>query len=206
MKNKDIFLQIVDALVNDGYIIINDALCSDLAKELKITAQNSSGFKQAGISSNKITDKSRRKDKIKWLDEDNASQSQYLTFIKELQEHLNKELFLGLKYYESHFSLYEKGDFYEKHFDAFQGSKNRVVTTVYYLNKDWNEKDGGELIIYNEDNNLLTKVIPKANTLVVFLSEKFPHEVLPAKKKRFSIAGWFRIDQYIPIPLTFTSF
>jgi len=27
---------------------------------------------------------------------------------------------------------------------------------------------------------------------VIFLSERFPHEVLPAKKKRHSIAGWFR--------------
>jgi len=29
----------------------------------------------------------------------------------------------------------------------------------------------------------------------VFLSDKFPHEVLPAKKKRHSIAGWFRVDK-----------
>ncbi|MDQ7061154.1 MAG: 2OG-Fe(II) oxygenase [Sulfurimonas sp.] len=36
---------------------------------------------------------------------------------------------------------------------------------------------------------------PQANTLVVFLSEKFPHEVKVAKKQRFSIAGWF----YLPL-------
>lgn len=108
---------------------------------------------------------------------------------------MNRELYLGINYYESHFALYEQGDFYEKHLDAFKNSKNRVVTTVYYLNEEWSEKDGGELVIYDEKNNLLTKVIPSANTLVVFLSDKFPHEVKPAKKKRYSIAGWFRTDK-----------
>ena len=87
----------------------------------------------------------------------------------------------------------KKVTFYEKHLDSFRGSKNRVVTTVYYLNDDWNEKNGGELVIYDEDNNYLKTVTPQINTLVVFLSDKFPHEVLAANKKRFSIAGWFRI-------------
>ena len=194
-KNSDIFLDIVDALVNDGYIIVNDALNSQLTTNLKTTAQNLSDFKEAGISSNKITDKSKRKDKIKWIDKDGASQSEYLDFTNELKEILNKELYLGIKYYESHFAIYDEGDFYEKHLDAFKGSKNRIITTVYYLNEDWHEEDGGELIIYDVDNNYLTKVIPHANTLVVFLSDKFPHEVLPSYKKRYSIAGWFRIDK-----------
>ncbi len=153
MKIKNnIFTQIIDALVSDGYIVIDNALDNSLARNLKVTAQNISNFKDAGISSKNIQNKSRRRDKIKWLDEDNASQSQYLEFTKKLQAHLNKELFLGLKYYESHFSIYDKGDFYEKYFDTFKGSKNRVITTVYYLNEIWNKKDGGELLIYDKKN------------------------------------------------------
>ena len=102
---------------------------------------------------------------------------------------------MGITYYESHFAIYDEGDFYETHLDSFKNFKNRVVTTVYYLNEDWMDEDGGELVIYDENNQFLTKVIPHANTLIVFLSDKFPHEVLPAKKRRFSIAGWFRIDK-----------
>jgi SM-20-related protein len=30
--------------------------------------------------------------------------------------------------------------------------------------------------------------------LVVFLSEEFPHEVLPTATDRYSIAGWFRVN------------
>jgi SM-20-related protein len=33
---------------------------------------------------------------------------------------------------------------------------------------------------------------PTAGTLVLFESERFVHEVLPAADKRYSIAGWFR--------------
>ncbi len=193
----NLYENITQALVTDGYIIIDDAFKSDLAKKLLELASDEKDFKEAGISSSSDVhlDKKRRKDKIHWLDEDGGVQSEFLTFAKGLQEYLNKELYLGLSYYESHFAIYEDGDFYEKHLDAFKNSKNRVVTTVFYLNENWQEKDGGELIVYDGDDNYLTKVPPTSNTLVVFMSEKFPHEVLVSNKKRYSIAGWFRVDK-----------
>ena len=40
-------------------------------------------------------------------------------------------------------------------------------------------------------------VTPSFGTIVVFLSEEFPHEVLPAKRDRYSIAGWFRLNSSI---------
>jgi len=194
---EKLYSDITDALVNDGYLIIQDALEPDLATKLLLLSQNEKSYKEAGVSNstNYHVDKKRRSDKTKWIDEDGASQSSYLDFNHGLQEYLNRSLFLGLNYYESHFALYDKGDFYEKHLDAFKNSKNRIVTTVYYLNDEWNEEDGGELILHDNLKNKKLKVIPNANTLVVFMSEKFPHEVLPAKKKRYSIAGWFRVDR-----------
>jgi len=194
---NNIYENITQALVNDGYIIIENIFKSDLAKKLLELASNEKDFKEAGISSASSLhlDKKRRKDKIHWLDEDGGVQSRFLEFAKGLQEYLNKELYLGLNYYESHFAIYENGDFYEKHLDAFKNFKNRVVTTVFYLNEDWENSDGGELVIYDKDDNFLTKVIPNSNTLVVFMSEDFAHEVLVANKKRHSIAGWFRVDK-----------
>jgi len=193
---KELYPKIIDALVEDGYIIIKNALHVELANKLKEFAQNEDNFKRAGISNTALhVDNNKRRDKIHWLDEDSASQSEFLSFTRGLQESINKELYMSLSYYESHFAIYEEGDFYETHLDAFKNSKNRVVTTVYYLNEDWTDKDGGELIVYNEEDKLLATVKAEANTLVVFLSEKFPHEVLLAKRKRFSIAGWFRIDK-----------
>lgn len=195
---KKLYPKIIDALVEDGYIVIEDALSEKLCSELLEEAKDENAYQRAGISaaSEVHLDSNRRRDKIRWLENTNKAQSEFLAFAKELQEQLNHELYLGLSYYEAHFAIYEKGDFYEKHLDAFKNSKNRVVTTVYYLNEKWSKEDGGELVVYDENDTFLTKVLPKANTLVVFLSEKFPHEVLPSKKKRYSIAGWFRVDKF----------
>jgi SM-20-related protein len=194
---KEIYKKITDALVNNGYIVIENALDVKLANNLKIFAEHEANFKKAGISvsSDLHIDTNRRRDKIDWLDNKSIEESEFLSFANGLKTYLNKELYLGLRYYESHFAIYEKGDFYETHFDNFKNFKNRIVTTVYYLNDNWSDEDGGELIIYDENHKFLSKVIPKANTLVVFMSEKFPHEVKPAKKNRFSIAGWYRIDK-----------
>ena len=192
-----LYEKITDALVKDGYVIIRDAFNTDLPQKLLKFAQNEKDFKKAGISNanNLHIDNQKRRDKIYWLDEDYDIQSEFLSFTKGLKKYLNKELYLGLSYYESHFAIYKEGDFYEKHLDAFKQDKNRVVTTVFYLNNNWQKDDGGELIIYNKDDKKLAEVAPEANTLVVFMSEKFPHEVLKAKRKRYSIAGWFRVDK-----------
>lgn len=194
---QNLYSKITDALVENGYIVIENAFGSELSNKLLNLAKSETDFKKAGISSSSDlhVDSDRRRDKIHWLDEDNSIQSKFLGLTKELQNYLNRELYLGLTYYESHFAIYDKGDFYEKHLDAFKGNKNRIVTTVYYLNDEWSDTDGGELIIYDEDNNYITTVMPKANTLVVFMSDRFPHEVKPANKKRYSIAGWFRVDK-----------
>jgi SM-20-related protein len=194
---EKLYSKITDALVDDGYIIIQNALSSELPHRLLKIAQDESAFKKAGISGagDLHIDSSRRRDKILWLDEDGMAQSEFLAFTQGLREYLNRTLYLGLSYYEAHFAIYEEGDFYEKHLDTFKNFKNRVVTTVYYLNEAFNESDGGELVVYDEDDNCISKVVPNENTLVVFMSEKFPHEVLPAIKKRYSIAGWYRVDK-----------
>ncbi len=194
---ETLYKKITDALVNEGYIIIEDALDEELSQKLLQKAQKQQNYKEAGISSSNALhlDKKRRRDKIVWLDESDESVSEFLAFISGLREYLNRSLFLGLTYYEAHFAHYKKGDFYEKHLDAFKSSKNRVVTTVYYLNEEWNQRDGGELLIYNKEEKLIKKVLPKQNTLVVFMSEEFPHAVDIAKKDRYSIAGWYRIDK-----------
>ncbi len=194
---KKLYPKIADALVEDGYIVIADALPDKLSQELKQFAINEKEFSRAGISSKSDLhlDDTRRLDKIHWLNEDGACQSEFLSFADGLREHLNCELYLGLSYYESHFAIYAEGDFYETHLDAFKNSKNRVITTVYYLNEEWIEDDGGELVVYDGEHNFVAKVKPDANTLIVFMSEKFPHEVLSTNKKRYSIAGWFRVDR-----------
>jgi SM-20-related protein len=193
---ETLYEKIVDGLVNDGYIVLDNALDASLAKELLREAKSRDDFKKAGISTAGSRDENRRRDKIRWLDEAGSkAQQEYLDFANGLREHINRALFMGIKRYEAHFAKYEAGDFYEKHLDAFASSKNRVVTTVFYLNDSWSEADGGALVIYDKEDTKLRELLPLQNRLVVFLSEVFAHEVLPAKKERYSIAGWFRVDE-----------
>ncbi len=42
------------------------------------------------------------------------------------------------------------------------------------------------------DENRQEQVLPIAGRLVCFLSDRFIHEVLPARRERLSLSGWFR--------------
>lgn len=90
-----------------------------------------------------------------------------------------------------HFALYAPNAFYKRHLDQHKNQDTRVLTVVTYLNESWEDSDGGELQIYLEHGQTV-KVKPRAGTLVCFLSSEYEHEVLPAKRERASLTGWFR--------------
>ncbi len=104
---------------------------------------------------------------------------------------------LGLFDFEAHFAVYNKGDFYKKHLDSFKGEKNRLISMVIYLNKDWQEADGGILNVYQDidDEKPLISVLPKWGNVILFLSEELAHEVTISNKTRYSIANWFRVRE-----------
>ncbi len=188
---------IADALADKGYCILDKILEPSLVDALAERVYTLEGFKQASIGRAEAQhqDRSIRSDKSLWLEGAASSEADYLAWMESLRTGINRELFLGLFDYEAHFAHYAKGDFYKKHSDVLRGSNNRMLTTVFYLSSDWQEGDGGELLIYDEEGSeILEKVAPKKGVMVIFLSEKFPHEVLPSGKDRFSIAGWFRVN------------
>ncbi|MGE6210274.1 2OG-Fe(II) oxygenase, partial [Aeromonas media] len=136
-----------------------------------------------------------RRDQIHWLDPDQgAPVADYLARMESLRLAANRNLMLGLFDYEAHFARYRRGDFYATHRDAFAGRSNRRLTSVFYLNNGWQPQAGGVLRVYDNDEQFLMDVSPKGGRLVLFLSEDFPHEVLPASEQRYSIAGWFRVN------------
>ncbi|MEL6117328.1 2OG-Fe(II) oxygenase [Photobacterium sp. SP02] len=186
----------LDSLHTQGWCVWDDFLS---ANEISALLQClPSEWSQAGIGRQDAHTHvaSIRSDKIHWLKEEMGQPvHRYLDKMEEIRQAANRYLYLGLFEYEAHFAKYEQGDFYKKHRDSFRGKANRILTTVLYLNdQDWQETDGGELVIYHDDESFLTKLVPKGGRLVMFLSEDFPHEVLPAHRPRFSIAGWFRLN------------
>ena len=186
--------KISDNLVDKGYIIldIKDPIIQSLAKH----ALELDNFTLALIGRDDLKQEQLdiRSDETVWLDEDNDVDGLYLKAMQSLQEGMNERLFMGLKYHEAHYSHYKPGTFYQKHLDAFRGKSSRKLTTVLYLNESWKADYGGDLLIYDEADNLLERVVPNFGRLVIFLSDSFPHEVLISNRDRYSIAGWFRID------------
>jgi SM-20-related protein len=137
---------------------------------------------------------------IYWLDtaQTAAAVHDYLDWIEQLRLGLNRRLFLGLFDYECHYAYYAAGTFYKKHRDVFKGGGNRVVSSVLYLNPHWTPQDGGELLLYARDGNtLIESVAPQYGRMILFLSEQFPHEVATTRCPRYSLAGWFRINNSI---------
>lgn len=146
-----------------------------------------------GRGDDSIIDQQIRGDKTLWLSNETHVQSTFLLVMESLRSAMNRRLFLGLFEFECHFALYAPGRFYQKHMDSFKGSTNRLLTTVTYLNKDWQISDGGMLVLYPPKSKPVS-ISPEAGSLVIFLSEEIPHEVEVTTRERVSIAGWFRCN------------
>lgn len=189
--------RILDDLASQRWSVQPLALPAGLTAELAAEcrrrhAAGSLARASVGRGSGQLIDDGIRGDHIQWLvPGESAVTDRYLGVLDALRERLNRELFLGLEDYECHFALYPPGSFYRRHLDRFRDDDRRTVTTVFYLNDDWQAQHGGALRIELPDGEE-RDVLPAAGTLVVFMSGDFPHEVLPASRERLSLTGWYR--------------
>jgi len=103
---------------------------------------------------------------------------------------LNRDAYLGLFELELHYAWYSPGMAYERHVDQLQGRDQRKVSLVLYLNEAWMPESGGELRIF--DGERVRDIEPIAGRLVFFLTAGLEHAVLPTRRDRLSITGWFR--------------
>lgn len=190
----------IEKIVNDvyeqRYCVIDNFISANeiatLVQKINLLSENKQ-LKQAGIGKNAehLTNTDIRSDFIYWLDEnDTELQSLFFHFIPELTQALNRRFYLGLKEHEFHLALYPPGSFYKKHRDAFKSDDARKITVLLYLNQNWKQEDGGELILYKDDNSSLT-IEPLGGRLLVFESE-MEHEVLLSKANRYSLTGWIK--------------
>jgi SM-20-related protein len=134
-----------------------------------------------------------RGDFVRWIDPADATRGEaaLLARFEMLRAALNRSLQLGAFELELHWALYPPGAHYARHCDRLRGSRARVVSLVLYLNEAWQPRDGGALRLHL-DANATCDVAPRAGTLVAFLSDRFEHEVLPARRERLSVTGWLR--------------
>lgn len=190
---------IAQQLERTGYIVLDCPLQEKLSSPLfsRCHDDDTNRFQAANIGRGMKMRQTRsiRGDIISWLDVENSIDSAYLNWMEKLRTGLNSILFLGLFDYECHYAIYNSGTAYARHSDVLTGNKNRVLSTVLYLNESWQPCDGGELILYEHTSEtMIATITPTFGKMILFLSESFPHEVLLSCNTRRSLTGWFRVN------------
>ncbi len=196
----DKYSRIADDLARQGWSVQDGFIADALTAALKAEAlllRDAGAYRRAAVGRGDAQQlrPELRGDRIVWLDgvDTGPATQTYLRELESLRLSLNRGLFLGLFDFEGHLAEYPPGAFYRRHLDQHQDSDSRVVSCVLYLNPGWTPGDGGELRLYlpqAQPGEL--DIAPRGGTLVCFLSSVFEHEVLPARKPRHSLTGWFR--------------
>lgn len=188
----------VESLAQAGYVIVDNCLPEELVQGLYqacFEAWQNDGFSQAGVGADLQYQvrKQVRNNEVLWWQPDTLTpvQQAFCAILDSLKQELNRALFLGLQTYETHYAGYAPGSFYKKHEDSFRHRNNRRISMTFYLNRDWREADGGQLVLYLKHGEIV-RVLPEWNRMVLFTSEGIPHEVLETHRTRFLIANWFK--------------
>lgn len=201
-EENPLYEMIINDIVSQKYAIVEnffDEKEVQLLRQSLIDKHKVDAFKKAAIGNklNATIVKTIRGDVILWMDESNANTTEKLFFdkINNLVSYLNRTCFLGILHKEFHYALYPKGTFYKRHIDTFQNDDRRKLSFVCYLNESgWLPENGGELVLYLDDNGKeIEKIIyPFPGRVVIFESQIIEHEVKPVKTERLSITGWLK--------------
>jgi SM-20-related protein len=201
-KENPFYEKIISGLLEDNYCVVENFFNLEevgLLRKTLLDKYEKDDFKKAAIGNktNENIERSVRGDFILWINEADAGESEFIFFNKlnSLIEYLNKTCFLGILQKEFHYALYPEGTFYKRHLDTFQNDDRRKLSLVCYLNdEDWKPENGGELVIYKEENGIevAKNIYPLPGRMVIFESQMLEHEVKPVKTPRLSITGWLK--------------
>jgi len=196
---NSLYEKVADGLAQQGYAIIDPFLShSEIAAILQLDEFKGGllQFKKAGVGKERERkiNETIRGDYVQWIDRPSAGRELkvYLDKLDTMISYINRTLFLSLKDFEVHLTLYPSGSGYTRHLDQFRGDDHRRLSVILYLNEGWKEEEGGQLRLHLPDGPI--DVFPIAGRLVCFRSDKIEHEVMPATRDRLSITGWV-LDQ-----------
>ena len=181
--------QILDDLNEFGFALIDDVYSAEYAESLvQECSTHLAEFRVAGVQNGVVSH--IRSDHILWIDGQLPIAQQHIQALEEFSQALNQAFYLGIKEVEAHFACYNAGEFYALHRDNPQQKNDRMISTIFYLHKDWQEDWGGQLRL--QDKNGQWHIIqPSPNRLAIFQSDLL-HEVLRSNHQRLSITAWLR--------------
>jgi len=194
---KDTFNLLIDSYLDNKVGIDPGFLSKSLSDGLQqhlLELYQDNRMVAAGIGNNEVKDtlQQTRGDKIYWMDKShtNVFEQEFLQLIETFIDHLNNTCYTGINGYEFHYALYEEGSFYKRHTDQFKNDSGRKYSLISYLNENWLEEDGGQLLLYQEEG--VQQLLPRSCTAVFFKSDEMEHEVSRAGRSRMSITGWLK--------------
>jgi len=195
MNNQ--FDLLIDSYLDNKVGIDAGFLNANLSQGLQqniLQLQRDSLMTDAGIGNEKVKDPKQkmRGDKIYWMDKthNNIFEKEFLLQIEDFIDRLNSTCYTGINGYEFHYAVYEEGSYYKRHKDQFKNDSNRKYSLINYLNENWLEEDGGQLLVYQDE--AVQKILPKSQTAVFFKSDEMEHEVTKANRSRMSVTGWLK--------------
>lgn len=131
----DMLDNIANELNYNGFCVVVNALCKKVVSKLQeITYKRECWMWQhAGIGRHgrRSVNKAIRSDLVCWIDGADGAEESYLTYMDNLRLGINESLFLGLFTYESHYSKYPIGSFYEKHLDIHSDCTSRAFRRLF---------------------------------------------------------------------------
>lgn len=175
--------------VRDGWLGLEGARTAARAAEMRVEH-----LRPAGVSRAAAIDHAIRGDATTWLDpeDEDPALARLATGFLRLGEALREQAYLGVRRQEIQLARYPgDGSGYQRHRDAHDDllGQPRRVTATYYLNRDWQPVQGGLLRLHLPAGAV--DVAPLLDRLVVFLSERVEHEVLPALAPRWAATAWY---------------
>lgn len=188
---------LIDSYLENNIGIDNSFMSASLSKGLReniLQLQADNLMTAAGIGNHTIKDSNQkmRGDQIYWMDKshDNIYEQEFLQLAEDFIDRLNSTCYTGIKGYEFHYAVYPEGSFYKRHRDQFKTDNNRKYSLINYLNDNWQEADGGQLMVYQ--NETVQSISPHSQTAVFFKSDELEHEVSLANRQRMSVTGWLK--------------
>ena len=193
LYSNERWVQWLTQLSDDNFVIIDEFLPEKLLEEVlgyfnQKEELDSFNLAKIGPAEDEQRVASIRTDKTYWIDRNrDVELNDFFRLIEELMLQFAQQLYLSLNGYEFHLASYSKGGFYKAHLDQFDSRSNRMISLIIYLNENWKDDHGGELLIHSSPN---TKVEPILNRAILFRSDIVLHEVLASNRERKSLTGW----------------
>ena len=197
---EELAKHVLEKLNHQGYCVINKFHNEEKALAIldEVKSIHANGEMHNGQLASTATSENIRGDVVKWVDgrvkgTENIALHMRRTdaLLRQLNKMISNHTIEGRT--QAMVACYPGGETrYKKHVDN-PNQDGRCITTLYYLNKDYDRTvNGGVLRLFPHGGNEYVDIEPILNRMALFWSDgRNPHEVLTSYTPRYAITLWY---------------